>query len=153
MLQIAYGKFLIDGDLTCDGKIDQFQEIERGIWFPVVMTTRGYDEGGYMFRKDNPIQIGHTTTIKISRVTLNPKVPDGFFTAPANPIGATVILLKNGKPIKSFVEGKKIMVIKYILGGATLSVLIIDHSYIRSNRRILEACEKRSGCEIMFISI
>lgn len=98
----------IDGNLTCDGKIDQFQEIERGIWFPVVMTTRGYDEGGYMFRKDNPIQIGHTTTIKISRVTLNPKVPEGFFTPPANPIGATVILLKNGKPIKSFVEGKAI---------------------------------------------
>ncbi len=93
----------VDGELTCEGRVERFDQIDQGVWFPVKMVVLTHDEFGYAKSHQCPV-VGEMR-IEITNVELNPKYPDHIFEDRKIPIGAVVYKLKDNKIIEKYKNG------------------------------------------------
>jgi hypothetical protein len=93
----------VDGELTCEGRVERFDQIDQGVWFPVKMVVLTHDEFGYPKTHQSPV-VGEQR-IEITNVELNPKYPDHIFEDRKIPIGAVVYKLKDNKIIEKYKNG------------------------------------------------
>lgn len=98
-LQFESRKSKLDGEIACVGRVDRFIELEEGVWFPVEMTSHGYDEFAYIKNKKH--QIANDIHLEIRDVVFNPKFPEGFFRRESIPSGAVVHKIREGKIIET----------------------------------------------------
>lgn len=98
-VQFETRKSKLDGEIACVGRVDRFIKLDHGIWFPIEMTSHGYDEFEYMKSKKH--QFSNDIRLEIRDVVLNPKFPEGFFRRESIPSGAVVHKIREGKIVET----------------------------------------------------
>lgn len=89
--------------ITCEAQVDRFEEIDHGIWFPIKMTSKGYDEHAKKVNGAFPLM--DVFTAEVTNIMLNPSVKVESFRERIIPDGYQVLHIKNKKVLSSYVKG------------------------------------------------
>lgn len=89
--------------IVCEAQVERFVEIDQGVWFPIRMISKGYDETA--FYRDHKYQLNDTYIAEVSNVSLNPKISLEFFSEHPIPDGARVYKVKHGHIIEKYTKG------------------------------------------------
>ncbi len=133
----------VGGELTCEGRVEKFDQIDQGVWFPVKMVVLTHDE--FAYRKSHQCPVVGEQRIELTNVELNPRFPDHIFEDRKIPIGSVVYKLKNQNIIEKYRNGlnktkpipKRRSVSLWTIGywiSAAIVVLIVVVSIVRYRR-------------------
>ncbi len=89
--------------IVCEAEVERFVELDHGIWIPVKMTSKGYDETA--FYQNKTYQLNDTYIAEITDASLNPKISPDTFHENRIPDGAKVHKVKNGHIIETYIKG------------------------------------------------
>ncbi len=86
-----------------DVRVTRFEEIKKGIWYPMGIQFTVYDE---LPLREGKTIVSNTLDIVTKAVDLNPKYPREFFQDIKIPDGAQVYVIKDKEIVKSYIQGK-----------------------------------------------
>jgi hypothetical protein len=90
-----------NGKLVEKGTVDGFTELSTGIWFPMNIEIKGFDEPALIHGRE---LVRNIYRIRVSKVDLHPNYEEAFFSNIEIPQGAVVYKVKNQQILGSYVE-------------------------------------------------